>query len=59
MHKAACVTSLAVENNDSVSYNAQMSKLLRDEKKYQLLLLNPRDALHRGKRAASKGGCSM
>jgi len=31
MHKAASVTALAVEKNDSVSYNAQMSKLLRDE----------------------------
>jgi len=27
--------------------------------KYQLLLTNARDALHHGKRAANKGGCSV
>jgi len=30
--------------------------VISDENKYQLSLTNSRDALHRGKRAASKGG---
>jgi len=41
MHKAASVTALAVEKNDSVSYNAQMSKLLRDEKQVSAVAAEP------------------
>jgi len=31
----------------------------RVDNKYQLLPMNPRDALHHGKRAANKGGRSV
>jgi len=33
--------------------------VLNAENKYQMLLTNPRDALHHSKRAANKGGRSM
>jgi len=35
------------------------TKQITSKDMYQLLLMNPHDALHHGKRAANKGGCSV
>jgi len=42
-----------------VDVSIEISTTFLVSNKYQLLLTNPRDALHHGKRAANKGGRSV